>query len=521
MKKIIILLVCFVCVTAGVSAADLPAEIEYCNLNHIGDEFVYVTQDNKLCYIYEHEPGINDDFEYSAERSGTYFYGVRSLCEGYSESVYFPGKKTKIHRLFIKNDGTLWDYYVENGTAHCDQIKGIENCIKACTGDCFAIALLSDGTVYTWGYRFYGDKNELRYDDLGYASYPEKVEGLENIVDISIGNRCAYALNSDGEVYTWGDTVYSDHDDNVPVKIPGMENCVEIDRGYAYLLGRTNTGEVYQLVDAYMIGFEFPERYYTPVLIKGVDNCIQISAFVGYEEGIMLSADNEIMYYEGSSFDVRKFADDEDDGEEMHRVLSEKFGDPIWAISSGHTYIVMSDSSIWRMIYYANDDHPEYKCAVPANPKDKIKIDSIRFVKRSEAAERISSLYDELTGAAAADTESCTYSDVDTDSKYLSAIGKCCSLGLMNGTDENSFSPNKVLRREQLAVIIDRLLTLTGQDIEARAEKYTDDEAISEWAKESVYKTAELFDRKAGSYSPQEYVSYDELETIIEKVRGV
>ena len=522
LKKACIIFIFILSTAAHVVAVDLPANIICENIVSVGDKFLYLTQDSEICCVQENVSKANGIIDYSSKTMGTYFSSVKSLCEGYTNSIYLNNGKILNGRLFIRDDGSLWGYNVDNGIASCDQIEGIEGCIKACTGRFFAIALLSDGTVYTWGNRYYGEDERSALDSSSYIVYPEKVEGLKDIVDIAVRDACAYALDCDGYVYAWGENIYNYSEENgIPQKISGIEDCVEIDHGFSYLLARKADGKVYQLVDRYELGLSFPKKYYIPTLITEVDNCTQISAAPFYREGLMLSNDKKILYYEGSIFNVLIYDNSANDSAEMHSVAVSEFGNPVGVAASTNYYVIMDNGSIWRMIYNDDDDHPEYKCAVPANPEDKIKIDSIRFVKRSEAAERISSLYDELTGAAAADTESCTYSDVDTDSKYLSAIGKCCSLGLMNGTDENSFSPNKVLRREQLAVIIDRLLTLTEKDIEARAEKYTDDEAISEWAKESVYKTAGLFDRKAGSCAPQEYVSYDELETIIEKVRGV
>ncbi len=45
-------------------------------------------------------------------------------------------------------------------------------------------------------------------------------------------------------------------------------------------------------------------------------------------------------------------------------------------------------------------------------------------------------------------------------------------------------------------MILDRLCNLSGIELKEKTEKYDDDdEKISDWANESVHKTAELFER--------------------------
>ena len=506
-----------------VYAADLPAEIGFNDLVGSDDGFCYLTQDDKVCFIKENVITTEDGKDkYESVKIGTYFDDVMSLCEGYIDSVYFSDSDSLVGRLLIKNDGTLWGYTTNNDVPYIDQIEGIENCIKACTGGNFAIALSSDGTVYSWGSSFYGENDILDRNDPRYISYPQKIEGLSNIIDIAVSYECAYALDSDGNVYTWGENMYNtENKNNKPVEIPGIENCVEIERGYAYLLARTNDGKVYQLVDRANVDLQFPQRYYTPTLIDGVNDCIQISAGASYNEGLMLSGDRDLLYYDGSIFDIVVNGAEGREDAEMHQVLRKDFGDLLEVVSSVNDYIIKDDHSIWRIRY--KDFHHElvYECAVDSDAEDKIKIDSVRFVKRSEAAGMFVKLYEELMDENYEITQENTYTDVENDSQYKSDIKKCACLGIMNGTGENSFSPNDILRREQAAVILERLLDNAG--ICGKLSDYNgtfkDDNKISEWAKNSVYETAALFAAEDGSYDPKEYITYDELKDIIEKVK--
>jgi len=68
-------------------------------------------------------------------------------------------------------------------------------------GNAQSLALKDDGTVWSWG-------SSNRYGELGNRdkniTIPEKVEGIENIVDISAGTMHSALLTGDGTVMEWG-----------------------------------------------------------------------------------------------------------------------------------------------------------------------------------------------------------------------------------------------------------------------------------------------------------------------------
>ena len=81
---------------------------------------------------------------------------------------------------------------------------------QACVGAWHSLALGSDGNLYSWGENNYGELGR----DTGSATYdakPGKVDlpaGVSNITQISAGTFYSMALDSDGDLYTWGDNAY-------------------------------------------------------------------------------------------------------------------------------------------------------------------------------------------------------------------------------------------------------------------------------------------------------------------------
>lgn len=74
----------------------------------------------------------------------------------------------------------------------------------------------------------------------------------------------------------------------------------------------------------------------------------------------------------------------------------------------------------------------------------------------------------------------------DTDDIYAL---KAATVGITKGVGNDRFAPNEYLTREQMAVFIMKILKLTDKsyDEEMKGLPFNDDEAISSWAKESVY----------------------------------
>jgi RHS repeat-associated protein len=120
----------------------------------------------------------------------------------------------------LKGDGTLWDwgynFYGQLGdgnTSNSDvpvQVSGLTRITSAvgfAEDNYFGLALRSDGTVWAWGQNSSG---QLGNGTTTSSYVPVQVSGLTGVTDVSIGDVGAFAvaLRGDGTAWAWGDNSY-------------------------------------------------------------------------------------------------------------------------------------------------------------------------------------------------------------------------------------------------------------------------------------------------------------------------
>ena len=149
-------------------------------------------------------------YKITTDNSGNPFTNINAVC------AYFSGN-TSNGFYAIKSDGSLWVWgqtlqgMKGNGTLGDSFtlrpvqviIPGNRKVTQIVAGN-IAIALCSDGTVWTWGGAGILPVN-LGYGATGtnYLS-PHQVTALSNITQIAGGISFNYALKSDGTLYGWG-----------------------------------------------------------------------------------------------------------------------------------------------------------------------------------------------------------------------------------------------------------------------------------------------------------------------------
>jgi len=131
-------------------------------------------------------------------------------------------------------------------------VKGLENCVDIVAGGMHSVALDTEGQVWTFGCNDEGSLGRLTADE-DECFVPGKVSIPGKVVAISAGDSHTAALTEDGEVYGWG--TFRDSSGPIgfvqfkqlrfePVRLLPWSRVVKIASGADHLVCLTDKGEV-------------------------------------------------------------------------------------------------------------------------------------------------------------------------------------------------------------------------------------------------------------------------------------
>ncbi len=165
------------------------------------------------------------------------------------------------HTVTLKVDGTVWSYgnntngELGNGTTdYSDEPVQAEfpeevKIVQIGAGEKFSIALDSNGNVWTWGANDYG---QLGYTSVGNVTKPQKVEGLSNITKITAGSYTCLVIDEYKDIYGWGldsngELGIGSYTNIVrtPTKAKYITDIIDIEAGKNHTIALKSTGEVY------------------------------------------------------------------------------------------------------------------------------------------------------------------------------------------------------------------------------------------------------------------------------------
>jgi alpha-tubulin suppressor-like RCC1 family protein len=157
--------------------------------------------------------------------------------------------------LAVKSDGTIWGWgmnwngQVGNGTTNASGTQQVlnplqvtnsqpggvvNNPVQVSCGYTYGVALLTNGTVWTWGTGPFG---ELGNGTTGHSDIPVQVTGLSNVIAVSSGWKHILALKSDGTVWAWGKNLSGELGDGTTisksnsVQVLNVSNIVAVSGG--------------------------------------------------------------------------------------------------------------------------------------------------------------------------------------------------------------------------------------------------------------------------------------------------
>ena len=120
----------------------------------------------------------------------------------------------------------------------------------------FSLALMSDGTVFSWGFNGNGELGLGSSDYQDIHHLPQKIPYLSNIVAITAGWNHALALDRDGNVWAWGNNHSGQlgngeikdkfpYGEPVPVRVIGLSDIMSVAAGEGFSLALTRDGTLY------------------------------------------------------------------------------------------------------------------------------------------------------------------------------------------------------------------------------------------------------------------------------------
>jgi uncharacterized repeat protein (TIGR02543 family) len=263
------------------------------------------------------------------------------------------------HSLALLPDGTVWAWgqneygQLGNGTRKSSlnlvQVKNLTDVVSVSAGEDFSVALKSDGTVYTWGLNHHNQLgNVTTIDNVS----PKLVPGLTGVVSISAGRFHVLALKSDGTVWAWGQDYFGQLGDGTattttvgrpnPEQVLNLYNVVAISGGGYFSVALDSNGDVWAWGDSVTNGMSAVSA--NPTKISTLTNVVSISA--GYMHSLAVKSDGTVWAW--GSNGMGALGDDSTVSRSAEPVQVKDL-DNVVAVSTGtHTaYAVKSDGTVW------------------------------------------------------------------------------------------------------------------------------------------------------------------------------
>ncbi len=166
------------------------------------------------------------------------------------------------------------------------------------TGHYHSLAVLTDGTVRSWGYNNYG---QLGNGSTTGRSTPGVVTGLSGVTSVFGGRDMSYALLTSGSVRAWGNNPNGELGDGTttrrttPVAVSGITNAIAVAGGRNHGLALLSNGTIkaWGLNTYGQLGDGTTTNRTTPITVSGITNAVAVGA--GAEHSLAVLADGRVL----------------------------------------------------------------------------------------------------------------------------------------------------------------------------------------------------------------------------------
>lgn len=216
----------------------------------------------------------------------------------------------KEHALALKSDGTVWSwgkgFMGQLGVPNLYssetpvQIPGLNQVVSIKAANAHSMAIKSDGSLWTWGSNINGLLG-LGNMNLISQTTPAKVSWLSNVKAVSGGTSNSMALLADGTVWSWGDNMYGQIGDGTskvrysPVMVAGLPQVKAISTGADHNVVVDVNGIVWSWGNNYsgQLGDGTFESRSRPVRVNGISEAVtDVSA--GNSFNLVLTASGKV-----------------------------------------------------------------------------------------------------------------------------------------------------------------------------------------------------------------------------------
>ena len=182
------------------------------------------------------------------------------------------------------------------------------NIIKVAAGGDVSLALLSNGTVLAWGYNYWGQCGNGSYGSFTVDKSIFQVIGLTNVVAIEAGPRHCFAIKSDGTLWAWGYNYYGElgngttKTSGIPLQVLVLTDVTAVSPGKFSSISATSDGTLFawgsHSTDIFGNGVTVNPAVPTPVY--GMTNVTSVAA--GDDHCLISKADGSVWAWGANSF---------------------------------------------------------------------------------------------------------------------------------------------------------------------------------------------------------------------------